>query len=156
YRLLESLGMFTTKTVWSVSCPEGSDDFGMAETLDDPAYRAFAVDLQARGFEIAFHNATMESSLRERTVRALDRYADTFGRPPRVHANHSFNRENLYWGRDRLDNPLLRGFYGAVLRLPRDFYLGHTPGSPYWWGDLCAKRIEYVRNLTFGDVNLLN
>ena len=67
YRLLESLGMLTTKTVWPVRCEEGSIAFGAAETLDDPQYRDFVVDLHRRGFEIAFHCATMESSQRERT-----------------------------------------------------------------------------------------
>ena len=35
------------------------------------------------------------------------------------------------------------------------FYQGHCPGSPFWWGDLCSKQIEYVRNLTFSEINLL-
>ncbi|HWG35109.1 MAG TPA: hypothetical protein VN650_13140 [Gemmatimonadaceae bacterium] len=155
YRLLETLGMRTTKTVWSVRCEEGSPDFSASETLDDPQYLEFAVDLQKRGFEIAFHNATMESSTRERTIRALARFTDVFGTPPRVHANHSFNRENLYWGVDRIDSPVLRALYRAVLRQPGDFYLGHRPGSPYWWGDLCAEQIEYVRNLSFADINIM-
>ena len=155
YRLLESLGMRTTKTVWAVPCEEGSPDFAMAETLEDAEYRAFVIDLQARGFEIAFHGATMESSSRERTVRALTRFAETFGASPRVHANHSFNRENLYWGADRIDNPILRMAYRAILHLPGDFYQGHRAGSDFWWGDLCAGQIEYVRNLTFEDINLM-
>src|SRR5258705_11914362 len=90
YRLLESLGMRTTKTVWSVACEEGSPDFRGSETLDDPRYRDFVVDLQRRGFEIAFHAATMESSPRERTVRAMERFRETFGASPRGPANHSF------------------------------------------------------------------
>src|SRR5207249_1075031 len=36
-----------------------------------------------------------------------------------------------------------------------DLYQGHRPGSPFWWGDLCVEQIEYVRNLTFSEVNLL-
>ena len=35
-----------------------------------------------------------------------------------------------------------------------DYFQGHLEGSPYWWGDLCASRIEYVRNLTFAQINL--
>ena len=59
YRVLESLGMRTTKTVWPVRCEEGYGDFWFSETLDDPHYRDFVLDLQARGFEIAYHGATM-------------------------------------------------------------------------------------------------
>ncbi len=69
YRLLEALGMRTTKTVWPVRCEEGSRNFFLSETMD--------------------------------------------------------------------------------------FYQGHCPGSPYWWGDLCLEQIEYVRNLTFSEINLL-
>src|SRR5690349_11512131 len=93
YRLLESLGMRTTKTVWALPCPQENSDFVGSETLDDPDYREFVVDLQRRGFEIAFHNATMESSYRDQTVAALQRFRETFGGPPRVHANHSHNRD---------------------------------------------------------------
>ena len=70
YRLLERLGLRATKTVWPVSCPEGSRHFAGSQTLDDPDYLDFVQDLQRRGFEIAFHGATMESSTRERTCRA--------------------------------------------------------------------------------------
>ncbi|HEV8305284.1 MAG TPA: hypothetical protein VGQ25_10005 [Gemmatimonadales bacterium] len=155
YRLLESLGMRTTKTVWPVRCEEGSRNFALSETMDDPHYRDFVVDLHARGFEIAFHGATMETSTRERTARALDRFRGVFGAPPRVHANHSFNRDNLYWGLGRVDDPALRLLYRAAFPQAPDFYQGHCPGSPYWWGDLCVEQIEYVRNLTFSEINLL-
>ncbi|MGZ3332021.1 MAG: hypothetical protein ACXWMM_08265 [Gemmatimonadaceae bacterium] len=154
YRLLESLGMFTTKTVWPVRCEEGSANFFAGQTLDDPEYRDFVVDLQRRGFEIAFHCATMESSTRGRTVRGLARFAEIFGCPPRVHANHSYNRENLYWGVNRIDDPILRAIYGASLRQQEDFYQGHIPASPFWWGDLAAAQIKYMRNLTFNTINL--
>jgi len=154
YRLLESLGMRTTKTVWAVGCEEGSENFSLSETMDDPHYRDFVLDLHVRGFEIAFHGATMETSRRERTARALERLGGLLGAPPRVHANHSFNRENVYWGAGRLDDPALRLLYGTVLRHGARLYEGHRPGSPYWWGDLCVEQIEYVRNLTFSEINL--
>src|SRR3989441_23481 len=155
YRLLESLGMRTTKTVWPLRCEEGSHNFSLSETMDAPHYSAFVVDLQRRGFEIAFHGATMETSTRERTERALQRFRLAFGGPPRVHANHSLNRENLYWGVDRIDVPVLRLAYRLMTRTPRDFFQGHRCDSPYWWGDLCREQIDYVRNLTFSEINLL-
>ena len=155
YRLLESLGMRTTKTVWPVRCDEGSRDFSLSETMDDRHYRDFVTDLHARGFEMAFHCATMETSTRERTLQALDRFRQAFGTSPRVHANHAFNRDSLYWGVARLDDPVLRLLYRLVSRQPSDFFQGHRPASPYWWGDLCAAQVQYVRNLTFSEINLL-
>ena len=155
YRLLEFLGMRTTKTVWPLRCEEKSRNYGLSETMDDPRYRDFILDLHARGFEIAFHGATMETSTRERTYQALERFREFFGTPPKVHANHSSNRDNLYWGVGRVDNPALRLLYRVAVPQPRDFSLGHCPGSPYWWGDLCLDEIRYVRNLTFSEINLL-
>lgn len=156
YRLLESLGMKTTKTVWTHRCEEGSANFGSSETLDDIPYRDFVIDLQRRGFEIAFHGATMESSTRERTSASLIRFREAFGAPPRVHANHALNRDNLYWGERRIDHFLLRTLYRLALPEARDYYQGHLPDSPYWWGDLCVDNIDYVRNLTFNGINLLD
>lgn len=155
YRLLESLGMRTTKTVWPVRCEEGSRTFSLSETMDDPHYCDFVVDLHRRGFEMAFHCATMETSTRERTVSGLQRFRDAFGTPPRLHANHAFNREGMYWGMSRFDDALVKMLYRRLTRLPADFYQGHCPGSAYWWGDLCVEQIEYVRNLTFSEINVL-
>ena len=155
YRLFEQLGMRTTKTVWPVACPEGSPNFSTSETMDDEAYRAFVIDLARRGFEIASHGATMESSERARTVTAWERFRADFGRYPRLHANHSYNRENVYWGVDRLDEPLVRALYRRVNGRPSGHYQGHHPQSPYWWGDLLTEHVEYTRNLTFAEINLL-
>jgi hypothetical protein len=155
YRLLQSLGMRTTKTVWPVRCEEGSRNYRLSETMDDARYRDFVVDLHGRGFEMAFHGATMETSTRDRTALALERFRCAFGAPPRVHANHAHNRDNLYWGSARVDDPVLRSLCRLVFRQPAEFFQGHCVGSPYWWGDLCLEQIEYVRNLTFSEINVL-
>ena len=154
YRLLEHLGMRITKTVWPVGCPEGSKNFSSSQTLEDAEYHDFVMDLQRRGFEIAFHGATMESSTRERTVVALEHFRATFGTYPQVHANHSNNRENLYWGAGRVDDPLLKFLYSRLTGTKANGHLGQVEGSSYWWGDLCVRYITYVRNLTFNEINL--
>ncbi len=154
YRLLEQLGMRTTKTVWGTSCPEGSRDYSGSETLEDPAYRDFVIGLRNQGFEIGWHGATMESSVRERTVEGLERFRETFGTYPRTYANHALNRENLYWGPERLDSRILKALYGRFPHGP-GYFEGHREDSPYWWGDLCAKHVDFVRNLTFNEINLL-
>ncbi|HET7228572.1 MAG TPA: hypothetical protein VFJ16_01085 [Longimicrobium sp.] len=154
YRLLEELGMRTTKTVWPLGCPEGSPNFSTSQTLEDEEYLAFVLDLRARGFEITWHGATMESSPRERTERGLERFRELFGAYPRIHANHALNRENLYWGAGRVDLPLLKAVVRRTLPTPPGYYQGHVEGSPFGWGDLCLRHVEYVRNLTFNEVNL--
>jgi hypothetical protein len=155
YRLLAELGMRTTKTIWPVACLEGSKIFFAGHTLEDPGYPQFIRSLAASGFEIAFHGATMESSHRGRVVEALERFREFTGTWPRTHANHGHNRDNVYWGVDRVDLAPVRWFYGLTNGHPRNWFQGHRQGSPYWWGDLCRERIEYVRNLTYDEVNLL-
>ena len=153
YRLLERLGMRATKTVWPVACPEGSRNFATSQTLEDPEYLAFVRDLENRGFEVTWHGATMESSKRERTLAGLERFHELIGHYPRIHANHAENRENLYWGTERIDQPLLKFLFGRMAH-PPGYFVGHRKDSPYWWGDLCERHILYARNLTFGDLNL--
>lgn len=153
YRLLERLGMRATKSVWPLACPEGSKNFSSSQTLADPPYLAFARDLQARGFELSWHGATMESSQRERTTAALEKFRELLGHFPHIHASHAGNRENVYWGPRRFDVPLLKFLFGH-LSYSSDYFLGDREGSTYWWGDLCAKHIVYARNLTFDTLNL--
>ncbi len=153
YQLLGDLGFRTTKTVWPCGYPDGDSNFADTDTLEDPAYVAFIRRLEARGFEIAYHGATMESSTRERTQLAFDRFKSMFGRAPSVYANHSYNQENLYWGLERIDDPILKFLYAWFEGRPRHFYQGHRSGSAWYWGDL-AREITYIRNLTCGDINL--
>jgi hypothetical protein len=154
YRLLHDLGMRTTKTVWPLPCPEGSPDFSESETLADPGYRSLMNELHGRGVELTWHCATMESSTRERTELAMERFRAEFGHFPRLHANHAMNRENIYWGTARLDDSLLRRALRASTGVNGDYFAGHDPKSVYWWGDLCAQRIVYGRNLTFNEVDV--
>lgn len=152
YGLLAELGMRTTKTVWPVDCPEGSKNFFAGSTLADPDYRAFCLDLQARGFEITWHGATMESSRRERTEAGLERFRELFGDYPRIHVNHGQNRENLYWGAKRY------GFWPLRLLASRSRsrsyrFDGEVEGSPYFWGDLCREHCRFTRNFTFAEIN---
>lgn len=155
YALLQDSGLRITKTVWAFDWPGEGSHFASSETLDSAAYREFALDLQRRGFEIASHGATMESSDRATTAAAIARFTEVFGACPRVYANHSYNRENVYWGGARLDEPLLKAAFSRARGWAGGYYQGHVEGSRYWWGDLCLRHHEYVRNLTFDELNLL-
>ena len=153
YDLLHELGIRTTKTVWPVDCPEGSRNFFAAETMQDPAYRDWCLELAERGFEVTWHGATMESSRRGRTIEALEAFHGWFGRYPSLHANHGQNAENLYWGEKRYRNPFLRLL--ARFRTSTPPASGEVEGSEYYWGDLCREHIRYVRNFAFREVNTL-
>jgi hypothetical protein len=154
YDLLTELGFRTTKTAWPLDCPEGSRLYRAGQTLANGAYLAFVRDLIGRGFEAAYHGATMESSVRERTERGLQTFSSLLGVKPSIYCNHGQNLENLYWGSARYRAPTIRipvALAERVLGKPR--YLGHVPGSPYFWGDLCRAQFRFVRNFTFSTLN---
>lgn len=155
YALLKECGLRTTKTVWPLSWNGGWSSFESSETLEVPHYLDFVRYLSTCGFEIASHGATMESSGRRTTLKAIEQFSSLLGRVPRVYANHSLNRENLYWGLGRIDSPILKQIYRPFLRTGDDHYQGHVPGSDWWWGDLCQSHHVYVRNLTFNNLNVL-
>lgn len=154
YELLFELGFRTTKTAWPLDCPEGSELYFAAETLQDARYLAFIRGLAGRGFEIAFHGATMESSVRERTLEGLRFLEEELGVPLKIHCNHGQNRENLYWGSNRYRTLFLRWPLALVERLSgRPRFAGHDRRSPYFWGDVCRERIRFVRNFAFATLN---
>jgi hypothetical protein len=154
YDLLTELGLRTTKTAWPLDCPEGSRLYFAGQTLADPEYLAFVRGLVAKGFEVAYHGATMESSTRDRTERGLRAFSTLLGVTPTIHCNHGQNLENVYWGAARYRVPAIRipvALVERLLRKPR--YAGHVPESPYFWGDLCRRQFRFVRNFTFSLLN---
>jgi len=156
YECLYELGMRTTKTVWPMGCPEGSRLFYAGETLEHVGHLAFSHELATRGFEIALHGATMESSLRERTLDGLAFLKREFGALPRLYANHGFNRDNLYWGAKRFQGIPFQFFPKRQSKETDVIFEGDVEGSQYFWGDLARAHIEYVRNFTFHDLNMLD
>lgn len=153
YELLGDLGMRTTKSVWPI-CGEGQPPRGPdGSTCEDEEYLAHILGLQRAGFEIGYHNSSHTGLTREGVRRALDRFRELFGTDPACMSNHQSNPEGIYWGADRLSQPL-RTLYR--LRQGRhQAHQGHIPGSPYFWGDLCRERIRYVRGFVFDDINTL-
>ena len=101
YALLRDLGFRTTKSVWALEAEQPPVVVGGASCAE-PDYRAWALQLQAEGFEIGFHNVCCHHSKRERTLEGLRRFEEIFGHAPRSMANHTGCRENLYWGEDRV------------------------------------------------------
>ena len=158
YDVLLEHGLLTTKTVWPLGCTNGKDTPAQASgsSLEDPAYRAWILELAEKGFEIAFHGARDQSSLRDETARALDYFKDVLAHDPRMFVNHWGQKEGMYWGRSRLDGVpriIYRLVNAAILRESR--YYGHEEGSPHFWGDICRDRITYARNFVFRDINTL-
>jgi len=154
YDFLAGLGIMTTKSAWPLA-PVKTPKIG-GDTLDNPRYREFVLNLQNKGFEIGFHGATCHDSERARTEAGLLRFRDILGKYPSVHCNHCDNAENVYWGLARLEASAIckLGYRLATARRNVKFS-GHIPNSPMFWGDLCREHITYVRNFVFREINLL-
>jgi hypothetical protein len=153
YDLLDRLGFRTTKSVWPLSY-KGSSDYEGSATLDDPEYARYICQLQERGFEIGFHGARMESSERPEILKAFEVFQRTLGSYPASYAAHSHNRDNLYWGIERFRFSLWRCFYFFAGEGREKKGEGHSAGSPFFWGDLAARHLRYVRSFTYDELNL--
>lgn len=152
YSFLSDIGIRTTIAVWPLG-PRREPNSG-GETCANPLYLNFLRDLQKRGFEIAYHNATLHSSVREETLQALDLFQQYFGGPPSSMANH-YNQEAIYWGAARVTG-WRRRLYNLVTMGRNDGrFFGHVKGHPSFWGDICRERIRYCRNFVYADINTL-
>ncbi len=153
YDYLADCGFHTTKSVWVVR-GDPNKGFAVGETCDDADYLQWLLELQARGFEIAWHNSTWHGLPREQVAAALDAFARIFGGSPVCGANHS-DHEGIYWGESRLTG-YCKLLYGILTRFAnRGKYQGHLEGSPFFWGDLCKQQIKYYRNFVYRDINTL-
>jgi len=150
YRLLDEIGIRTTKSVWPLAS-SSNGRFGGA-SLQDADYLEFVLGLKGAGFEIALHNVRNTCSTREQIQAGLEEFRRLLRCYPRVHANHSHNRENIYWGPARFSS--ISHLYRAMTLFRRPSFQGHMEGSQYFWGDLCRSHIDYVRNFVFREINL--
>lgn len=151
YRLLTELGIRTTKSVWPLASVAEGKYAGCS--LQDPEYFKFVLELRDLGFEIAIHNMRNHHCSRDLVEKGFSEFRRLLGTYPRVHANHSRNRENLYWGAARFKS--LRPFYAVASRLMRERrFEGHNPDSEVFWGDLCQQHLDYVRSFVFREINL--
>jgi hypothetical protein len=155
YSFLTDIGLRTTKAIWPIL---GNDTPRIGgTTCEDKEYLKWVLGLKERGFEIALHNVTYHTSTREQTARGLETFHQLFGHDPYSLTNHSGCLESIYWGRARLSGRKQTVY--DLLHLSfngnRTEFEGHLQGSPLFWGDLCKKKIKYVRNFVLGDINTL-
>lgn len=153
YSFLTDCGLRTTKSVWPIKGKEPPRIPG--ETCEDDSYLSWLLELQNKGFEIGYHNATFHSSKRQETIRGLETFRELFGTYPKTMANHDVCRENIYWGDARFTGINKIIYNLATKNKRKNFFQGHIGESEYFWGDICKEKIKYVRNFVFNDINTL-
>ncbi len=149
YDLLISLNIKTTKTVWVY--PSRNKISG--ESLQDPHYTEFVLDLQRKGFEIAMHGVGSGRFNRQEIFQGYEVFNKLMGHYPQMHINHSGNTDNLYWGYHRFGS-LLRSLFYRVSAQSRRFH-GEWEKSEFFWGDLARKHIRYIRDKVYLNTNTL-
>ena len=153
YDMLADLGFHTTKSAWLFDMPSSMDP---GHSCENPVYFNWLKILVKKGFEIGYHMAGSRSSKREVSRLALERFSLLFGHDPCTAANHMECRENMYWGKDRLNGTARLAYGLRTLFSSPPRFTGHVENDPYFWGDLCRDKILFFRNLVFGDINTLS
>lgn len=178
YDYLASIGIKTTKTVW-VNKPKEitSDSRDQGDTLERKDYIVYLKSLQEKGFEIALHNVSSRSNVREDIISGIEKFKNIFGYYPKINVHHEKNKENLHFdiaqSWDYVPSPFHSNFFKKThtiykkvkrfifpkdnLKLPRkDEFFGEKSESDYFWGDICKSKIKYVRSdIFFPDLNTL-
>lgn len=154
YDYLIEKGVLTTKSTWVY--PTRGKYSGCS--LDDPEYLNWLQRIEEAGSEVALHNVGDGDFSREEILSGLDDFEKKMGHPPKVHSNHVSNFDNLYWWDRRFVWPI-NLLYRLAFFLKRRKAVplgGDIEHSEHFWGDVSQKKIKYVRNLTFTEINTLN
>jgi len=154
YDLLYKLGLRTTKSLW-IYPPR--DDFG-GQCTEDQKYLNFLLKLQAQGFELCSHCVGSGAFSRQEIISGFERFRELFGNYPQVHANHANNPDNLYWRpQDRFHFPLnyIIAFLKRIKQTGQD-QGGHIESSTHFWGDWAKRHLQFIRDLTFNDINTIS
>jgi hypothetical protein len=153
YDLLYQNNIKTTKTVWVFNSESSNNSADLGDSLQNKAYKDYVVSLKAQGVEIASHGAKGGSSERAEILLAMDEYTNILGETPNMFINHSQNRDNLYWGKERFTFPMIRFLYQF---LGNNQFTGHKEGDVSFWGDYVKENIKYVRHFNYNNINVLN
>ena len=157
YNLIDELGFKTTIALWVLDNKHGSGLKGgrtntRGMTTTNASYLKHLKDMQNKGFEICLHTVGPGNDLREETIKGYELFKKQFGHYPKININHANNIENIYWGKDRFSNPLLKAIYG----FKSQGFEGHIKGSKYFWGDICKEKTKYVRGWATDNINTLS
>lgn len=152
YDFLLARGIRPTKTVWVYPADRNDPSYSKGDSLERIPYRDYMLELQRKNVEIALHGVRGSSSIRPIVLEGMELYRDTFKAYPKIHINHRANRDNLYWGSQRLTLPIFRWLHRMALTI--DNFEGELADSEYYWGDIAQSHITSVNDLSFSELDL--
>ena len=153
YDFLFKNGIITTKSIW---CYESRGNF-KGSTLENDDYVHWLRSIQAKGFEISLHNVGDGYFSRKEITEGVEIFKSKIGYYPKIHCNHSGTQDNVYWYDKRFTWPISTAYKIIYFIIKKKLppVGGEHINTDYFWGDVLKKRIKYVRNLTFSDINTL-
>jgi len=162
YDYLKQKKIFTTKSVWTKD-GENIKKYNSVngETLANEKYLNWVKNLEKNSFEICLHSSSWSRSTREEIIKSFEFFENYFGKSSTlIQHNDSRDCESIYWGKKRLVFPINLIFeiimYITPGGLKSNIYQGEIESSPYFWGDICKEKVDFIRNLTFNEINLFN
>lgn len=151
YNLLYRYKIFITKTIW-VYPPK--DKTSKGDSLQRLKYLNFIKELKEKGFEIGLHNVGSGDYTRDEILKGIEEFKNKLGEYPKIHVNHSYNKDSIYGGYKRFNLPisaLIRKMYKQY----SGAFHGEEPKSRYFWGDKHKEIIQFSRNHEFDEINTI-
>ncbi len=147
YDFLLGKNFLTTKTVWALKpnekcgIPPTPDSTLRGITLQDEQYLNYCKLLKHNGYEISLHGASAGNNGRGSTKNAFELLENKIGMSD-TFICHSKNADNIYWN-DKITSIFPFNFF---LKIINKFECsGELESSPYFWGDICYKKINQIR-----------
>jgi len=151
YDLLYKHGIITTKTVW-VYPPR--DKYSKGDSLQNIKYLNYLKELKDKGFEIGLHHVGSGDYTRDEILKGIDEFKNKLGEYPKIHVNHSYNKDSIYGGYKRFNSPISI-LIKAMYKQYSGVFQGEEQGSQYFWGDKHKELIRFSRNHEFDGINTI-
>ena len=149
YDILYDKKIFITKTVW-VYPPRDKQSKG--DSLKRKEYLDFIRSIKTKGFEIGIHNVGSGDYKRNEIIKGLEEFKAELGEYPKIHVNHSYNKDSIYGGYKRFNAPI-KSLIRTMYKQYSGTFNGEEVGSQYFWGDKHKEIIQFSRNHEFDDIN---
>ncbi|GAH75176.1 unnamed protein product, partial [marine sediment metagenome] len=140
-----------TKTVW-VYPPR--DKYSKGDSLQRPEYLAFIKDIKDKGFEIGLHSVGSGDFKRDEILKGIEEFKGKIGEYPKIHVNHSYNKDSIYGGYKRFNFPL-RQIVKWIYPQYAGVFQGEEEQSPFFWGDKHKEIIQFNRNHEIDEINTI-
>lgn len=149
YDLLNKYNIYITKTVWVYP---SRDKYSKGDSLQKQEYLSFIKDIKNKGFEIGIHSVGSGDYRRNEILKGIEEFKIKLGEYPKIHVNHSYNKDSIYGGYKRFNFPI-SSLIKKMYKQYSGVFQGEELDTQYFWGDKHKEIIQYSRNHEFEGIN---